>query len=182
MNTHSKSCLHGDYPAMLEITGHDRPGSLYYQKAGNKKYLDSLTMNVEGGLSIHLCSTNVDYVFTLSNRVFKSCGDLAVSGGTLALAAGATWLNGTNFTAKGEGVLRFAEVGQVNPDFAAVHFEDSGKIYIPEGVTLSFAEGDIGGNPITNGKYTGSEGALKDRIIGGGTLRIGKRGMLLMVQ
>ena len=182
MNTHSKSCLRDDYPAMLEITGHDRPGSLYFQKAGNEKYLDSLTMNVEGGLSVHLCSTNVDYVFTLSNRVFKSCGDLAVSGGTLALAAGATWLNGTNFTAKGEGTLKFAEAGQVNPDFAAVHFEDSGKIYIPEGVTLSFAEGDIGGNPITNGKYTGSEGVLKDRIIGGGTLRIGKRGMMLMIQ
>ena len=182
VNSHSRSCLRGDYPAMLEITGHDRPGSLFYQKEANAKFVDSLTMNVEGGLSIHLCSTNVDYVFTLSNRVFKSCGDLAVSGGTLALAAGATWLNGTNFTAKGEGTLKFAEAGQVNPDFAAIHFEDSGKIYIPEGVTLSFAEGDIGGNPITNGKYTGSEGVLKDRIIGGGTLRIGKRGMMLMIQ
>ena len=168
----------GGYPSMIELTAKVRSGAV-----GTYVMPLYCSTRVTGGVGFHMNDqdggTNV---FTLAGRDFESCGDLMVSAGTMELAADATWLHGTNFTAKGEGVLRFAAKGQVNPSFATIHFEDNGKIYIPEGVTLSFAEGDIGGTVLDRGVYTGADGLLKDRIIGGGTLRIGKRGMMLFVQ
>ena len=109
-----------------------------------------------------------------------STGDLTVTNGVLLLTG--SWLNGTNFTAKGEGTLKFAAKGQVNPNFAVIHFEDNGKIYIPDGVTLMASEADLDGAALGRGVYTGADGVLKDRILGGGALKVGRRGMLLMVQ
>ena len=176
--------LNGDYSSVLELTCKIRPGAWSYPQHIKAPYCNA---RVTGGLSIHMNDqdggTNV---FVLAGRDFESCGDLIVSAGTMELAADATWLHGTNFTAKGEGTLKFAAADQVNSYHAVLHLADNGKIYIPEGVTLSFAEAFVregaDETAVEHGKYTGSEGALADRIIGGGTLRIGKRGMMLMIQ
>ena len=182
----TSSYLNGDYSSVLEMTCKIRPGAWSYPQYIKTPYCNA---RVTGGLGFHLNDqdggTNV---FTLAGRDFESCGDLVVSSGTLELANDATWLHGTNFTAKGTGTLKFAAKGQVNSYHAVLHLADNGKIYIPEGVTLSFAEAFVregaDETAVEHGKYTGAaaEALMANRIIGGGTLRIGARGMAVLIQ
>lgn len=124
----------------------------------------------------------------LTNQAFASCGDLTVTNGVLELAAGASWPNGTNFTARGSGTLKFAAAKQVGRKIARLHFAENGKIYIPEGVTLKVAAADVlesGSDeptPVALGTYDGTSGLLRDRIEGGGQVMVGPSGVVLIVR
>ena len=176
--TANTSYLHGDYPAMIELTCKVRSGA-----TETEVVLPYCSARVTGGLGFHLNDqdggTNI---FTLAGRDFESCGDLVVSAGTLELANDATWLNGTNFTAKGTGVLKFGKQGQVNAGFAAIHLADDGKLFIPDGVTVVVPTAKLDNAALDRGVYTGAEGVLKDRILGGGALKVGARGMAVLIQ
>ena len=176
--TKNTSYLHGDYPAMIELTCKVRSGA-----TETEVVLPYCSARVTGGLGFHLNDqdggTNV---FTLAGRDFESCGDLVVSAGTMELANDATWLNGTNFTAKGTGVLKFGKQGQVNAGFATIHLADDGKLFIPDGVTVVVPTAKLDNAALDRGVYTGADGVLKDRILGGGALKVGKRGMAVLIQ
>ena len=164
----TKAYLNGTYPAMLEMTGKSRSG------ATNLAQLEC-TAQVKGGLGFHTMAPEM--TFTLSGRAFESCGDLIVSAGTNALASGATWLNGTNFVMKGEGVMMFAQNGQVNRDFAQFHFSENGKVYIPSGVTLdcrcALVDDGTGEQFLPSGGYgEAATGLMEGRVVGGGMLNV----------
>ena len=172
--------IHGDYPALLKVTGKLRTGA--YENQARRPYVNS---RITGGLSIHFTGEGTNEVFTLAGRDFESCGDLIVSGKVLELAADATWLNGTNFTAKGTtGTLKFAAEGQVSKTFAALHVADQGQIYVPEGVRVRFASATLDGEPVDEAIYpTGTEGStgLSAHITGGGSIRIKRPGTVVVV-
>lgn len=171
VTTNAKSALTGEYPAMLEVTGKTRSGAT----ASCVKEL-GIDAPVTGGLGFHVCGGGA--VLPLAARAYASCGDLEASAGTLSLAAGATWLNGTNFTVRGTGRIVFAARRAVNSEIARFHFADQGKVSIPAGVTLRVAEAEVceGGVwlPVPRGKYrASSEGVLADHLDGEGTFAVG---------
>ena len=144
----------------------------------------NVSCQVTGGLSLAMGGTGV---LLLTNRVFTSCGDLTATNGVLELAANATWLNGTNFTARGTGTLKFAAAGQVNKAFAALHVADQGQIYVPEGVRVRFVSATLDEQSVPEGIYpvpAGTEDStgLSSHITGGGSIRIKRPGTVLVVQ
>ncbi|MCQ2389904.1 MAG: hypothetical protein MJ240_00660 [Kiritimatiellae bacterium] len=127
-NTHAASVLTGGYPAMLEVKG-----GTAFTTATNVWETLANSVQMAGGLGFHYLgngpasskasiSAGTDEIFTLKSRAFTTCGDLEVSGGTLELAADASWLNGTNFTARGTGVLKFSGTRQVRGYVCACAF------------------------------------------------------------
>ena len=167
----------GDYPAMIRICP-DR-----YDDG-----LDTTTIrcNVTGGVGFTMDAAGETLL--LKGRAFASCGDLCATNGTLELAADASWLNGTNFTARGEGVLKFAKSGQVDKTIARLHFAENGQVYVPAGMTLRVAAADVlqaGASeptPVEAGSHTGASGALAGRIAGGGRVWVGPSGIVLIVR
>ena len=194
-NTHAKSALTGEVGSMLEVKG----GTKW--ETGNENFI-GLTNSVQitGGLGFHylgngpaaaknpIAPAGADDVYVLTGKAFATTGDLMVSGGALELTADASWKNGTNFTARGTGTLKFAARGQVDRRFAQLHLEDKGLIFIPRGVTLHFVSADVNGVPVEAGVYTGkatpdaTSADITDRIVGGGTLKVGKFGLTLVVE
>ena len=165
-NTNRDSWFHGNYPAMMEVTG---------EQYGTLTDVPTNAIPINGGLGVHVCGNGM---LPLARQNYTSCGDLEASAGTLMLCNDATWLNGTNFTARGTGCIKFTKAGQVNSDFAKIRLADSGTIEIPAGVTLAvqslevFSGGDwmVVGSPK---KFdASSKGPMAGRIVGGGTLRV----------
>ena len=179
-NTNANSQFRGTYPAMMEVTC-VRYGaySTLYEASTNE-------IPINGGLGVHVCG---DGTFPLAKQNYASCGDLEASAGTLMLCNNATWLNGTNFTARGTGCIKFTKAGQVNSAFAKIRLADSGTIDIPAGVTLSVQslEVESGGEwvPVESPRYfnASSEEPMAGRITGGGTLRVlgNKSGAILII-
>ena len=116
---------------------------------------------------------------TLTNKTAsaysQSYGDVAVTNGVLEFADGATWLNGTNVTVSGSGTLRLNAANTFNRKHAVIRFADSGVINVPPGVTQVFADGWDGDTKM-RGTYT------TGRVTGGGAIRIGPSGMILIVE
>ena len=166
--------LHGDYPAMLEVTGRIREGATDSLVLANT----NITW-VTGGLGFHVCG---DTTFPIGRCDYTSCGDLEASAGTLELLADASWRCGTNFTARGTGTLKFHNARQIDRSFAQFHFADDGAVSIPSGVTLSVAAADVAGEPVPMGIYASglTTGALANRVTGGGVLQVGRCGTLII--
>ena len=116
---------------------------------------------------------------TLTNRTAsaysQSYGDVAVTNGVLEFAVGATWLNGTNVTVSGSGTLKLNAANTFNRDHAVIRFADSGAINVPPGMTQVFAEG-WDGDKRMRGIYTSG------RVTGGGAIRIGPAGLIVIVE
>ena len=171
----TKGEITGAYPACLEVT-------LGACEAG--KSSTNICCRVTGGVSLMKGGAGTDILY-LSGQAFESCGDLMATNGVLELAADATWLNGTNFIAKGTGTLKFAAAEQVNKTFATLHVADQGKIYVPEGVRMRFTSATLNGEPVEEAIYptgtTGSTG-LSAHIEGGGSIRIKRPGTVVVVQ
>ena len=114
----------------------------------------------------------------MAKQDYASCGDLEASAGALVLCSDATWLNGTNFTARGTGCLKFTKAGQVNSAFAKVRLADEGTIDIPAGVTLAVQSLEVGSGgewvPVETPRMfdASSTGPMAGRVTGGGTLRV----------
>lgn len=173
----TKATLNGAYPAMLEVTGATRTGA----NAGQLKD-PYCSAQVTGGLGFHMMWT--DQTLTLANRAFASCGNLEASAGTLELADGATWLNGTNFVARGTGALRFGGNRQLGND-AVLRIEDSGKVEIADGKRLKVAECWVGDTKIPDGAYTYANAPepLKEHLVEtDGRLSVGRVGMMIFVR
>lgn len=177
-NTNADSYFNGDYPAMLEAT---------CEASDHSASTSTNEIPINGGLGIHVCGSGT---FSLAKQNYVSCGDLEASAGTLMLCNDATWLNGTNFTARGTGCIKFTKAGQVNSDFAKIRLADSGTIEIPAGVTLAVQSLEV----FSNGGWRAvsqpnvfdgsSTGPMAGRITGGGDLRVlgNKSGFVLILR
>ena len=190
-NSNKNSKLTGGYPAMLEVKGGTAWTDAKYVWATMEN-----SVQITGGLGVHYLgngpasskagiAAGANETFTLKGRDFASFGDLEVSGGTLALAADASWKNGTNFVARGTGVLKFSGARQVNSNFARAHFADAGAFELAGVQYVASAEVLAGDEwqEVPLGWYTAaSTGIMANRIQGSGSLRVGAFGMKVLIK
>ena len=132
-----------------------------------------------GGLGFRTCGTNAN--FRLTAKAYESTGDLVASAGTLELAEGATWLNGTNFVADG-GTLKFAGAGQVDKNKAKLVVSDGGTVCVADGSMLKFAAATVDGTPVPTGRYAAGDGTPLGACLTSGAIQVGKLGLVLMVR
>ena len=174
--------IRGSYPATLAVVGGaitnsnpDKPATIISDNNLQKVLFEGwvgVDVDVADDLGLKLIGTKS-----------SSYGDLSVKSGELSLDANSTWLNGTNFTARGTGTLKFAAAGQINGDFAQLHVADNGKVYIPEGVTLRVSAATHDGQSVDAGTYeTDGATGISAHLTGGGRLRVGKVGMMLILK
>ena len=172
----ARATLYADEGARLEVLKQTSP-SAAKMLPNDRIYFSS---QIEGPLTLEM-NGDGELPLILTNQTFHSTGSLVVSKGVLELANNASWVNGIDFVTRGSGLLRFTAAGQISTQ-AQIHFGGEGKIEIPAGVTNRVSTVDIDGDELPNDVYTGTEGPLAGRIIGGGALKVGKKGMLLMIQ
>ena len=137
-------------------------------------------LNFRGEASLHYAGTGR---LAMTNTASTTAGSLMVSGGEVALLAGATWANCTNVVVTGTGKLTLdanvATAGAFSPD-ATLSVSDEGKIDIPAGKIVSVWHLYRNGEPTFAASY--SDGF----VTGGGTLRVRKSsrkaGFLLLVK
>ncbi|MCQ2390748.1 MAG: autotransporter-associated beta strand repeat-containing protein [Kiritimatiellae bacterium] len=190
-SSHKESVIHGDYGAMLEITGGCRTPSMTEGFAGM-----ICSMQITGGVGVHMTGTGkgnnsgtvkdgADDMYMLRDQDFQSCGNLEVSGGKLSLVLGASWKNGTNFIMRGTGQLRLAGQDQLSYDNARLHFSEEGNLYLGGMQHVKSAEvlvGDVW-TEVPPGWYdVNSKGLLANRISGSGRLRVGVKGCMLLIK
>lgn len=137
-------------------------------------------LNFRGEASLHYAGTGR---LALTNTASSTVGSLTVSGGEVALLAGATWANCTNVVVSGSGKLTLdagvAAKGAFSRE-ATVSVSDDGTIAIPAGETVEVRYLYRDGEPTFRGSY--SDGF----VTGGGTLRVRKSsrkgGLLLLIK
>lgn len=170
LNVHN-STFNGTYPAMCEIV-EGYPAS----EAGTGAH--TIRCKVTGGLGFTMSGPDA---ICLSNRVFESHGDIAVTDGLMEFASNASWPNGTNVTVAGSGTLKLNSSTAFNPEHAVIRFADDGKMELPQGVTQVFAQGWDEDESLTPGMtYTASN--LPSRISGAGAIRIAGGGTLMIIR
>ena len=190
ISTHANSRLTGDEGALLVVNGGWEPKRNYKYAINNgtEKFQDTVMTNMIqtiGGLGFKL--DGADERLVLAGQNFESTGVLEASAGTLELAADATWLNGVDFKASGEGCLAFHSAGQINRESAVLWLSENGKIDVPSGVTLKVSLVMVKNGDewvaVSSGEYDGAaSGLLQGRVTGGGKLRIGKAGLVITVR
>ena len=168
----ASATIRGDYPSSIDI--------LRGRIEADEIKADSISRAcVEGNVSIRMFGAGFHQ---LTGRAFASAGDLVATNGVLELAANASWLNGTNFVAVGTGRLRFGANNQVDSSIARLHIADQGVVEIPDGVTLRVAEAELDGQLVDEGLYAAGDSGIAAHITGGGSLRVGKTGMMFIVK
>ena len=162
----------GRAPATIEILKQKTSSNL----ASSNLWVAS---SIEGHVSLAMYGTENPLILT--NRAFASYGDIVVANGVMEFATNASWLNGTNVTVCGDGVLKIGGRDTFGKDHAVIRFADNGKIDVPAGVIQTFAEGWVGENKLAGGRnYTAS--TLPDHISGGGTIRIAGSGFSVLLR
>lgn len=165
--------IHGDWPAELEVTA----GPVNAAASG----VTNLNVDVTGWASLRMSGSGY---LLLKKRDYSSYGDLAVSCGTMELAQDATWLNGTNVTVSGSGVLKIGSSKTFGRQ-AVLRISDSGRFSLPATAVQRVAECWVGGEKIEPGIYEASGLKAGDPLYGhleGGTLRVGSFGLMLLVR
>lgn len=170
----------GEYPATIDFTSVTNET---FAKDGNHNFCPQI---LSGWVKLAMSGTGYQIVGQ-NGKGFasQSYGDIEVSNGTLELMPQTTWLNGTNFIAKGEGKLKLSATNnkpQVGPQ-AVFHFAESGTVEIPSGVTVSVSAAFVGETQIGAGTYSAAtvEGPMAGRVTGGGKLRV-RSGMMLILR
>lgn len=189
-NTCADSTLTGVWPAMLEVKG----GTVLNASELLQTELEN-SLQVTGGLGFRylgngpakagVVPAGAEDTLVLSGKAFESCGNLEVDAGTLELAADASWLNGTNFVARGTGTLKFDGSRQLGSKIAVLKLEDDGKVSVANGKRLAVAECWVEGQKVEDGeyRYATAPAALKAHLANTtGLLCVGKFGALLIVR
>lgn len=125
-------------------------------------------LNFRGEASLHYAGTGR---LAMTNTASTTGGSLTVSGGEVALLAGATWANCTNVVVSGSGKLTLDAAVAAKGAFsreATVSVSGAGTIAIPAGETVVVRYLYRDGEPTFHGRY--SDGF----VTGGGTLRVRK--------
>ncbi len=139
-------------------------------------------VRIAGGVGVRMNATNyTDNVCLLGAREYESTGDLIASAGTLELADGATWLNGSRFVADG-GTLAFADRDQVNPKKAVLEISGNGRIAVGGSSPIAFAQVVLNGSKVFPGVYSAGDGTALGAHIASGSVLAGGPGFILVVR
>ncbi len=135
------------------------------------RFGDAVSLQKHGTATLIL-TNKTESVYSLSY------GDVSVTNGVLEFAAGVTWLNGTNVTVSGSGTLKLNTANTFNREHAVIRFADNGAINVPSGVTQVFAEGWDGESQMRGTYKSGSS----SRVTGGGAIRVGDAGFMIVIK
>ena len=164
--------IEGDYPAQVDLL---TTGS------------DTMAVDLVGWVSL-LKGGYADSVQNITNIAIQSYGDVIVTNGTLRFYANASWLNGTNVTVRGGGILQLDQGDVFNRSRAKLMLEDAGKLVLPNVVTQAFMQASVKDEkgqivPVPSGVYDkNSTGLMAGRIEGEGAIRVRSSGMVLMLK
>lgn len=185
-----KSVINGDEGAMWEIldTGTNRTmttGGVGYHMKGKGDFvlMGRSAENLYSSAGVHPSDAETSKNLPSERNVdHTSTGTIEVSSGRIVFTSDASWRNGTNFTARGTGTLKFAAKNQVNGRKAWLHIADNGKVYVPKGVTMCFAAATLDGEMVEKDVYrTGDGKELSAHIEGGGSICISPPGIVIVV-
>ena len=162
------------------VSSTNAPAFLELDLAANAAQTNSLKFTDLAGFKM------VGGGFVRLNGVSTTSGTLAVDGGTVEMGS-ATWLNASNVVVSGEGELRLTRGGTFDRRKTALSFVDGGKVYVPDGVTLAFASATVttGGETVevpADVYDSSNPGPFAGHLSGGGAVRVGKPGALLMLR
>lgn len=143
---------------------------------------------ITGGAGVR---TRTEERFVISGGDKESCGDLATTGGTLEIDSTARWLNGTNVTVSGTGVLKLGASERLGRK-TVLHLgadADSWKIDIPAGCVQTVKHAfDADGNELPVGVYgkSGVAGVTETRysahFANDGVVNVKGGGMVLILR
>lgn len=125
---------------------------------------------------------------TLKAGGYASTGDLTVEGsGTMVLADGATWRNGTNVNVRGSGVLRLDGRRQFNGQVTVLNLAGSGVVQVADGTTQRVHAMTVDGAPVPPGLYGSADAPGVDttyaaHFTGTGVVRVGSPGAMLIIR
>lgn len=156
--------IQGEYPSTLEITK-----GLASESDVAKTNFCPLAVNGGAGLKMSgdgwlvIGDPNGSKSFG-----YQSCGDIEVTNGTMEFLPQTTWLNGTNVTVRGTGMLKLG--GETFGREAVVNVADQGKVEIAAGVVQHCRKAYLNGVQLMPGRYTKNS---KIKVVtGDGTLRV----------
>ena len=109
---------------------------------------------------------------------------VAVSGGTLTFAQGVTWGGATNVVVSGSGRLVMAHSRTFSKN-AVLSISGTGVVEIPQGVSLNVGDMVVDGETVQHGTYgsaeSGADATYAAHFAGGGTVRVGASGFVLII-
>jgi hypothetical protein len=166
----NRGIIKGNYPAMFEVKTGKKPDDHVGFAVKGK---------VEGGVGFRM-SGDDDAVLKFEREAFTSCGDLEVVSGTMEFANDASWLNGTNITVSGTGILKLNHGETFNKHIAELSLSDNGKIDIPSNVVQTFMNVYVGESKLAPGLYTAQ--TLPGYVTGAGTLSVYNPGTFIVIK
>jgi hypothetical protein len=165
-----RGIVKGSYPAMIEISKGKMPED-------NNGF--AVAGKVEGGVGFRM-SGDDDAVLKFEREAFTSCGDLEVVSGTMEFANDASWLNGTNITVSGTGVLKLNHGEVFNPHTSELFITENGKVNIPTDAVQTFLHVYVNETKLSPGVY--NQETLPQYVIGGGSIAVYNPGTILVIR
>ena len=141
----TKGHFRGMYPATLEIT----KGLANATQAATTNFTPT---TMSGWLGFTKSGDGYQNL-GVSGRAYESYGDIEVTGGTLNLVAGMSWLNGTNVIVKGTGTLKLNSANVFGRQ-AVLRLAENGVVSIPDNTVLRVSEGWLGDQKLAAGNYS----------------------------
>ena len=141
----TKGKFRGVYPATLEIT----KGLANATQAATTNFTPT---TMSGWLGFTKSGDGYQNL-GVSGRAYESYGDIEVTGGTLNLVAGMSWLNGTNVTVRGTGTLKLNSANVFGKQ-AVLRLAENGVVSIPDNTVLRVSEGWLGDQKLAAGNYS----------------------------
>jgi hypothetical protein len=98
----------------------------------------------------------------------------------MEFANDASWLNGTNITVSGTGVLKLNHGEVFNPHTSELFITENGKVNIPTGAVQTFLHVYVNETKLSPGVY--NQETLPQYVTGGGSIAVYNPGTILVIR
>lgn len=160
----------------IRLNGHSQKVGTFYTRSGDTGTIESPTPAMWNFMAPSEGTTNATVKFTGSaglglygggtyaiNCAMTSKGDVDVSGGTLEFLSSGSWLNGTNLTVRGTGVLKTASSNTfAETTILRVDSNLGAKIVLADGVEQKVRHMFLDGTEMRRGLYGGASAPVPE--------------------
>jgi len=160
----------------IRLNGHSQQVGTFYTRSGDSGTIESQTPAMWNFRAPSGGTTNATVKFTgfaglglygggtyAINCAMTSKGDVDVSGGTLEFLSGGSWLNGTNLTVRGTGVLKTASSNMFGETtILRVDSDQGAKIVLADGVEQKVRHMFLDGTEMRRGLYGGANAPVPE--------------------
>ena len=160
----------------IRLNGHSQQVGTFYTRSGDSGTIESQTPAMWNFMAPSGGTTNATVKFTgfaglglygggtyAINCAMTSKGDVDVSGGTLEFLSGGSWLNGTNLTVRGTGVLKTASSNTfAETTILRVDSNLGAKVVLADGVEQKVRHMFLDGTEMRRGLYGGANAPVPE--------------------